>query len=250
MNYLKVNPGKFQLLLTSKDETSIKIGDTDIKSSSFKKLLGVIIDNKLTFNEHVSKLCKKASNKLHTLARISKYMTKGRLRAVMNVFFSSQFAYCPLIWMFHNRTLNNRINKLQERALRLVHNDNTSSFYELLQKDNSFTIHHRNIQKLALEMYRVKHRIAPKIMCELFNEANVPYNLRQDVRFRSYNVKTALYGTETLSYLGPNIWNLVPSDIRGCATEPIFHQKIKIWKPDRYPCRLCEVYIPDLGFIN
>ena len=54
MNYLKVNPGKFQLLLTSKDEASIKIDDTDIKSSSFKKLLGVIIDNKLTFNEHVS----------------------------------------------------------------------------------------------------------------------------------------------------------------------------------------------------
>ena len=129
--------------------------------------------------------------------------------------------------MFHNLTLNNRINKLQERALRLVHNDNTSSFYELLQKDNSFTIHHRNIQKLALEMYRVKHRIAPKIICELFNEANVPYNLRQDVSFRSYNVKTVLYGTETLSYLGPKIWNLVPSDIRDGVTEPIFRQKIK-----------------------
>ena len=104
---------------------------------------------------------------------------------------------------------------------------NTSSFYELLQKDNSFKIHHRNIQKLALEMYRVKHRIAPKIICELLNEANVPYNLRQDVSFRSYNVKTVLYGTETLSYLGPKIWNLVPSDIRDCATEPIFRQKIK-----------------------
>ena len=141
-------------------------------------------------------------------------------------FFSSQFAYCPLIWMVHNRTLNSRINKLQESALRLVHNDNTSSFYELLQKDNSFTIHHRNIQKLALEMYRVKHRIAPKIMCELFNEANVPYNLRKDVHFRSYNVKTVLYGTETLSYLGPKIWNLVPSDITDCATELIFLQKI------------------------
>ena len=54
-------------------------------------------------------------------------------------------------------------------------------------------------------MYRVKHRIAPKIICELFNEANVPYNLRQDVSFRSYNVKTVLYGTETLSYLGPKM---------------------------------------------
>ena len=250
MNYLKANPGKSHLLLTSRDEASIKIDDTDIKSSSSKKLLGVIIDNKLTFNEHVSKLCKRASNKLHALARISKYMTKDKLRTVMNAFFTSQFAYCPLIWMFHNRTLDNRINKLQERALRLVHNDNTSSFCELLQKDNSFTIHHRNIQKLALEMYRVKHRIAPKIICELFNEANVPYNLRQDVSFHSYNVKTVLYGTETLSYLGPKIWNLVPSNIRDCATEPIFRKKIKKWKPDRCPCRLCKVFISNLGFID
>ena len=92
MNYLKANPGKSHLLLTSRDEASIKIDDTDIKSSSSKKLLGVIIDNKLTFNEHVSKLCKKASNKLHAFARISKYMTKDKLRTVMNAFFTSQFA--------------------------------------------------------------------------------------------------------------------------------------------------------------
>ena len=72
MNYLKANPGKSQRLLTSKDEVSIKIDDTGIKSSSSKNLLGVIIDNKLTFNERVSKLCKKASNKLHALTRISK----------------------------------------------------------------------------------------------------------------------------------------------------------------------------------
>ena len=68
-------------------------------------------------------------------------------------------------------------------------------------------------------MYRVKHRIAPKIMCELFNEANVPYNLRQEVSFHSYNVKTELYDTETLSYLGNKIWNVVSSDIKDCATE-------------------------------
>ena len=72
-------------------------------------------------------------------------------------------------------------------------------------------------------------------MCELFNEANVPYDLRQDVSFRSYNVKTLLYGTEMLSYLGPKIWNLVASDIRDCATEKNFRQKIKKWKPDRCP---------------
>ena len=82
-----------------------------------------------------------ASNKLHALPPISIYMTKDKLRTKMNAFFSSQFAYCSLIWMFHNRTLNNRIDKLQERAPRLVHNDNASSFYEFLQKiPSQFTI--------------------------------------------------------------------------------------------------------------
>ena len=74
-------------------------------------------------------------------------------------------------------------------------------------------------------------------MCELFNEANVPYNLRQDVSFHSYNIKTVLYGTETLSYLGPKIRSLVSFDIRDCITEHIFCQKIKKRKPDGCPCR-------------
>ena len=76
------------------------------------------------------------------------------------------------------------------------------------------------------------------------------FHIRQEVNFCSYNVKTVLYGTETLSYLGPKIWNLAPSDIRDCAIEPIFRQKIKKWKPDRCSCRLCEVYIPNLGFTD
>ena len=95
MNYLKANPDKSQLLLTSKDEASIKIDDTDINSSSSKKLLEVLIDNELTFNENVSKLCKKASNKLHALARISKYMTKDKLRTIMNAFFLLSLHIAP-----------------------------------------------------------------------------------------------------------------------------------------------------------
>ena len=103
---------------------------------------------------------------------------------------------------------------------------------------------------VVLEMYRVKHGIAPKIMFELFNEANVLRNLRQDLSFYSYSVKTFLSGTETLSYLGPTIWNLVPLDIRDWATptEPIFRQKIKTWNPDSYTSRLCKIYIHNLGF--
>ena len=87
-------------------------------------------------------------------------------------------------------------------------------------------------------------------MCELFNEANVPYNLFQDVSFRSYNVKTVLYGTKILAHLGSKIWNLVYFDFKDCAAEQIFRQKIKKWKPDGFPFRPCKIYIPNLGFID
>ena len=230
MNHVKGNSDRSQLQLTSKDEASTETEDSNIKSSSSKKLLGVLLYNKLTFNELVSKLCKEAGKKLHALAQISKYMTKGKLRTIMKAFFSSQFIYCPLVWMFHNGTLNNRINTLEERALCLIQNDKTSFFYKLLQKDNSF-----------------KH---PKIMCELFNETNVPYNLHQDVSFRSYNVETVLHGREMLSYLGPKTWDLVPFDIRDWVAEKMFCQKIEKRKPDRCICRLWKMYIPNLKFIS
>ena len=80
--------------------------------------------------------------------------------------------------MFHSRTLNNRINSLHERALRLVYGDNTSSFEEMLHSDKSFSIHDRNLQKLATEMFKVKHDLSPSFMHSMFPERENHYNLR------------------------------------------------------------------------
>ena len=141
---------------------------------------------------------KNVSLKLHALDRISNFMVQDKPRLIMKAFIESQFSYCPLIWMFHSRTLNSRINNLHERALRLVYKDHISSFEQLLQRDKSFCIHDRNLQKLAIEMYKVKHNLSPSFMQSIFPSTNKIYNLRNNPEFKTENIRTTHYGSETL----------------------------------------------------
>ena len=92
------------------------------------KLLGITIDNKLSFQEHVRKMCRKVSQKIHALGRVSKDVNRDKLKITMKTFMENEFNYCPLTWMFHSRTLNNRINKLHERVLCVTHTDETSTY--------------------------------------------------------------------------------------------------------------------------
>ena len=138
--------------------------------------MGITIDNQLDFTEHVSKICKKVSTKLHALARISNFTNRQKLRMLLKAFIESQFSYCPLVWMFHNRTLNNRINKLHESALRLVYKDSRLTFEGLLEKDDSVTIHHRNLQKLAIEIYKLLNNVSVPIMKHIFPLTTNPYS--------------------------------------------------------------------------
>ena len=108
--------------------------------SNKQKLLGLQIDKNLHFNEYVSLLCKKTGKKLSVLARLSNFMNIKQRKVLMKSFIESQFGYCPLIWMFHGRGLNNRTNHLHERSLCIVYKGNNSSFKEPLKKDNSFTV--------------------------------------------------------------------------------------------------------------
>ena len=151
--------------------------------------------------------------------------------------------------MNHSRSLNNKINKLHERALRLIYCDHTSTFEELLDKDDSVTIHQKNIQALATLMYKVRNNIAPAVVSSLFSLSNAPYNLRSGSRFQQPPVNTVWNGLETVSCLGPKIWSMVPEEIKNQLCLSSFKEKIKHWVPEACPCRLCKTYLPSIGFI-
>ena len=106
-------------------------------------------------------------------------MSLQKRRIVMKTFVESQFNYRPLIWMLHSRTLNNKINRLYERALKFFFSDYKSSFNTLLEKDGSFSIHHRNIQSLTIEIYKFFQGLPSAIMGDIIKLNRPPtYNLR------------------------------------------------------------------------
>ena len=249
-NFLKANADKCHLILSTDEPFSINIDNEVIKNSNNKKLLGINLNNRLGFDTHVANICSRVSKKLHALARISQYMSIHKRRMTMKAFIASEFGYCPLVWMFHSRKLNSRVNKLHERALRIVYQDYASSFTELLEKDNSTTIHNRNIQLLATELFKVKNGLSPPFMNKIFVEnAQHYYDLRKKAEFKRTNVKTVYNGTETLTFLGPRIWEIVPDYIKKSNSFEEFKLKIKLWNPENCPCRLCKRFLPQVRFL-
>ena len=122
---------------------------------------------RLKFNDHIDEICKKAGQKLNALERVTHYTDLPKRLMLLNAFFLSQFSYCSLVWMFHSRCKNNKINGPHERCLRIIYSDQKFTFVELLEDDNSVSIHKRNLRFLAIERSRFKGGLAPALCKEM-----------------------------------------------------------------------------------
>ena len=179
-NLLNANLEKSHLRTNSAQEVQINIGGMTISSSKCEKLLGI----KLAFEPHVRSLCKKTSQKLNSFARIACSLKFDQRKLLLNAFIPSQFSYAPVVSMFHIQKFNNHINRIHERALRIVYQDHNSTFEELLAKDGFFKTHDRNLQRLLIEIFKVKKKLALKIMNNVFDIIESPYPLKNKLRFK------------------------------------------------------------------
>ena len=149
--------------------------------------------------------------------------------------------------MFCSRTLNGKINQIHERSLRLVYQDYTSTFEELLVKDNSLCFHHRNIHQVAIEMYKVKNDLSPPFMKDIFCEAE--RKTRSGRTFSRPNIRSVKRGDRSLRSSGPIVWNtMMPDDLKQFESLDSFKDSIKSWRPDNCVCKLCKVYVQGLGY--
>ena len=252
-NFMKLNEDKCHLMFFGArggNEITIKIGETRIKESAEENLFGINFDQSLSFKKHVKILCRKAGQKLHALTRVSCYMDTEKLKLLMRAFMLSHFSYCPLVWMFYDRTTNHRINHLHERALRIAYNDHINDFGYLLEQSNSVPIHIRNLQLLMTEVFKAKFHLNPPFMKDFFREQNMSYNLRHGNDAQLPKVQTTSSGIETIAYLGGRLWQLLPQEIKQSSSLSIFRKRIKCWKGGECNCRLCRRYIPQVGFLT
>ena len=152
--------------------------------------------------------------------------------------------------MIHSRGLNNKINQMHDGALRIVYDDYSSTFEDLLNRDKSVTIHKRNLQQLGIDIFKVKIGISLISMNEIFTFLKKDtYNLRSGKHFGRVNVHSTQYGKEAISNLGIKIWNLVPVHMKDLKALSTFKNQINKWIPKECPCYLCKVYVAQVGFL-
>ena len=139
----------------------------------------------------------------------------------MNTFFNSQFNFCPLIWMCHNRTTNRKINKFRKRSLCIIYNDTQSSFRMLLEKDSSVSIHDIEILCLATD------GLSPPVVSNILTQKhNYPYNLQLNSQFFRHLARSIFHGTKSISYLGPVIWDILPDSYKNVSNFSVFKNRI------------------------
>ena len=156
----------------------------------------------------------------------------------MKIFIESQFGYCPLVWMSHSGKVYSKINHLQEQFLSIIYNDYITQLKDLLKKDNSFRIHHKNIQLSAIELFEVEKGIDNPVLCNIiFPLRSIDYNLRPQATFSVSSVNTTHFGLNSFQYFASTIWNMVL----------LFNLKLKNGNQGNakvhYVCRMCTVQV-------
>ena len=175
---MQANPNKFQFLaLSTSDENTHTLGldgGSMLQSEPHIKALGVIIDSRLSFSQRVQAICKKAARQLNAFSRIARFLDPSSRKIIYQSFVASNFNYCPLVWHFCGKTNNQKLEKIQERALKIIYSDYESSYEELLEKSNSSTLLIARLRLLLCEIFKSLKDLNPKYGSEMFVKKRAP----------------------------------------------------------------------------
>ena len=248
-NGMSTNISKLNALLLKfgnrRDEMKLSVNGSDIAVSKHAKLLGLTFDEKLHFDLHVNNICTKASRQISAISRIAKYITTDCLHKMYNAFVRSNFLYCANVWHFGIYSNIWKIEKVNKRALRVVLNDYTSSYPELLLRAKQNCIYVQNLHVILTECFKYINDINPNILRNVFNFRNHEHNTRGIQMLQLPQVNTITHGLNSFRYQAPRLWNSLPDNMKLAENEAEFKFKIRNWKPPCYcgSCVMCKLHL-------
>ena len=243
-NYLQANPEKFQFIIYGNicDSYVLSVGDNvSLKSETSVKLLGVTIDSKLSFSQHINDLCNKAGRQINALSRLSKILNLEVKYKLFETFILSHFNFCPVIWHYCCLADIRKIEYVQKRALRMIYNDFVSSYGDLRLKGNISLMYVQRLRKVAIEMFKCYHGVGPMYIEKYISKSQHKYSMRnlESVELPSFN--TVKYGSNCFSYQGSYMWNNLPSYIKKANDIEKFKSLIKEWRGPQCTCSNCKL---------
>ena len=228
-NGMKANPLKFQFIVFGQDDvvSQLKVTDTTcIDSSQSVNLLGVLLDSKLDFNEHISNICRKSAWQLYALRRVAKYLTYEAKMYIFKSYIASNFNYCKVVWHFSSKKNRLKLEKLQEKGLRIVTDDYTTSYDDLLKMCNIKSLHLSRLESLLLEVFQVYHGRSPKYILELFQKKTSTYDLVKKHQLVVNNKRTTKYGLNSFTHLGATLWNRLSNECKETDDKECFKKAL------------------------
>ena len=243
-NKMIVNPDKFQAIIVNRhgrfdpvNEHQLKFNEYEVTSKNSVTLLGIEIDDRLSFDNHTHNLVRKAAGQLNYMISKKHCLNQEAKQILIESFIMTNFNYCPLVWLFCSNTLKKKQESIQKRALRFLYNDYESDYEHLLSMSNKPSIEVRKLRFLAVEIFKTINDLNPSYMKEIFT-----LNTTRDVSSNKLFVKTQntnKYGTDSLRSLGPKIWNNLSNEIRISENLFIFKTLIKTWSGPSCRCSSC-----------
>ena len=209
-NSMKANADKFQEIVSpgsrNHKDVQVSVGDVDIAFVQKIDVLGVCIDGKLNYNEHVHRICSKASAQISALQRLTGLIDYPSRKAIYTSFIASNFNYCPLVWFFASSESINEIDKIQERALTYVLKDHISDYNDLLLRSgfDSFRIY--AVKSLMTELFKILNGMTPNYLSEHFVKADTAYDTRDKCKLIQPLKRTTTYGLHSFQYYGAHVW--------------------------------------------
>ena len=179
--------------------------DKHIKSSAAIKILGIEIDNKVNFNICIDDICNKASKQVNALKRIKHFLDTDCKKILYNSYISSNFNYCPLIWMYSGKFGMDKIEKTNKRALAFITSDTESNYEELCRNQKQLTIYKRCIKAVAMQMYKIKNHNTPIYIQELFNARLTNYDMRDNDKLTLPSFNSISFGKKSFRYYGAKL---------------------------------------------